>query len=326
MSKEKINDTQSGLGYLLRIGTTHLCNCDCMFCHPPRGKAPGTISTEQMLRIVKTISDNYQLKTIHFTGGEPLLRSDIIELVNGCREITDGQIEMAMTTNGQLLYDKIEPLVNAGLSRINFSLHSINQNKYKQLTNTNCDVEKIKKTVSKAKSSGLKVKVNSIVIRGLNDMDMGEIASFCFSEGVIPRFLELGLYGPVAEWFSKEDHVSHDEILNKMQELYGPFTMDKMRRGNGPCRYYSNSSGQVFGIINNQSSNLCVGCDRFRLSSTGLLKACDFPFIDLKQYLDSDELLEKEILRLQQLLQTKGKDYIGKKTRKMDYNFRWNLD
>lgn len=77
--------------------------------------------------------------------------------------------------------------------------------------------------------------------------------------------------------------------------------------------------------MHNQSSNLCVGCDRFRLSSTGLLKACDFPPIDLKQFIHSKDLLESEILKVRDILKTKGKDYIGKKTRSMDYNFRWNL-
>ena len=79
MEKEKINDTQSGLGYLLRIGATDLCNNDCIFCHPPKIKAKNALTTEQLLEIAQVIYDNYKLKTIHFTGGEPLLRRDIVE-------------------------------------------------------------------------------------------------------------------------------------------------------------------------------------------------------------------------------------------------------
>lgn len=323
---EKINDTQSGLGYLLRIGTTDLCNNDCIFCHPPKVKTHDALSTEQLLRIVKVIYDNYKLKTIHFTGGEPLLRKDIVDLVKGCQEITGGEIEMAMTTNAKILLDKIDDLAAAGLKRINISLHSLNTEKYQKLTNTKGElVENVKKAISKAKALGLKIKANCIVIRGLTDMDMGEIATYCWNEGIIPRFLELGLYGPVSEWFSKEQQVPHDEILENMQKLYGPFKLDTTRRGNGPTKYYINDKGQLFGIVHNQSSNLCVGCDRFRVSSTGLLKACDFPPIDLKKYIHSNELLESEILKVRDILKTKGKDYIGKKTRKMDYNFRWNL-
>lgn len=322
---KKINDTQSGLGYLLRIAAIHLCNCDCIFCHPPKGIAERALTTPQLLKIIKTINDNYQLKTIHFTGGDPLLRTDIVDLVEGCKEITGGLIEMAMTTNGLLLSNCVNELAKAGLSRINFSLHSLDPVKYQKLTNRPGDIKALQETIKKAKLLGLKVKVNSIVIRGINDMDMGTIASYCFNEGIIPRFLELGLYGPVSNWFSKNDHVSHDEILKNMQELFGSFELDTSRRGNGPTKYYVNSKKQLFGIINNQSSNLCVGCDRFRLSSTGLLKACDFPYIDLKEFLHSNDLLESEILKLRDILKTKGKDYIGKKTRKMDYNFRWNL-
>ena len=322
---EKINDTQSGLGYLLRIGTTDLCNSDCIFCHPPKIKSPDALTTEQLLDIVKVIYDNYKLKTIHFTGGDPLLRQDIVELVKGCNDITGGEIEMAMTTNAKLLKEKIEGLAEAGLSRLNISLHSLNPEKYQKLTNTNGDVNVVLEAIKKAQALGLKVKVNSIVIRGLTDCDMEQMATYCFNNGIIPRFLELGLYGPVSKWFSKEDHVPHDEILENMQQLFGPFKLDPTRRGNGPTKYYVNEKGQLFGIVNNQSSNLCVGCDRFRLSSTGLLKVCDFKPIDLKEYINSKDLLEKEILKLRDVLKTKGNDYIGKKTRKMDYDFRWNL-
>ena len=313
MEKEKINDTQLGLGYLLRIGATDLCNNDCIFCHPPKVKAKNVLTTEQILEIAQIIYDNYKLKTIHFTGGEPLLRRDIVDLVKGCQKITNGEIEMAMTTNAQLLPEKIEALADAGIKRLNVSLHSINPEKYQQLGMT------------KARDLGIKVKANCIVIKGITDTDMGEITSYCWNEGIIPRFLELGLYGPVAEWFTKDQQMPHDEILAKMNDLYGPFKLDPTRRGNGPTKYYVNDKGQLFGIVHNQSSNLCVGCDRFRLSSTGLLKACDFPPIDLKEFIDSREELESELLKVRDILKTKGKDYIGKKTRSMDYNFRWNL-
>ena len=326
MEKEKINDTQSGLGYLLRIGATDLCNNDCIFCHPPKVKAKNVLTTEQLLEIAQIIYDNYKLKTIHFTGGEPLLRRDIVDLVKGCQKITNGEIEMAMTTNAQLLPEKIEALADAGIKRLNVSLHSINPEKYQQLTNSKGElVEKVKLGMTKARDLGIKVKANCIVIKGITDTDMGEITSYCWNEGIIPRFLELGLYGPVAEWFTKDQQMPHDEILAKMNDLYVPFKLDPTRRGNGPTKYYINEKGQLFGIVHKQSSNLCVGCDRFRLSSTGLLKACDFPPIDLKEFIDSREELESELLKVRDILKTKGKDYIGKKTRSMDYNFRWNL-
>ncbi|HBC84162.1 MAG TPA: hypothetical protein DCZ30_01550 [Clostridiales bacterium] len=168
MEKEKINDTQSGLGYLLRIGATDLCNNDCIFCHPPKVKAKNALTTEQLLEIVQIIYNNYKLKTIHFTGGEPLLRRDIVDLVKGCQKITNGEIEMAMTTNAQLLPDKIEALADAGIKRLNVSLHSINTEKYQQLTNSKGElVEKVKLAMTKARDLGIKVKANCIVIKGI---------------------------------------------------------------------------------------------------------------------------------------------------------------
>lgn len=106
------------------------------FCHPPKVKALNALTTEQLLEIAQVIYDNYKLKTIHFTGGEPLLRKDIVDLVKGCQKITGGEVEMAMTTNAQLLSDKIDDLANAGLKRLNVSLHSINPEKYHKLTNS----------------------------------------------------------------------------------------------------------------------------------------------------------------------------------------------
>ena len=134
-TKEKINDTQSGLGYLLRIAATHLCNCHCIFCRPPTDQTKNALTTPQLLDVVKVISDNYQLKTVHFTGGDPLLRKDIVDLVEGCKENTGGLIEMAMTTNGILLPNYIDELARAGLSRINFSFHSLDPIKYQKICN-----------------------------------------------------------------------------------------------------------------------------------------------------------------------------------------------
>ena len=142
--------------------------------------------------------------------------------------------------------------------------------------------------------------------------------------GIIPRFLELGIYGPVAQWFTAADQVPHEEILCSLQARFGPFDRDFTHRGNGPSKYYRNEAGQIFGILDNQSDKLCRGCDRFRMSANGYIKVCNFPPIDLRPYMDSDEKIREQLLILGDVLHSRGQDYIGKRLHRNDYNFRWN--
>ena len=127
MIKEKVNLTQSKRGYLLRISVSDVCNYDCMFCHPPKNEDKNVLSHDDLMRIVTEVNKIYKLKTIHFTGGEPLMRSDLIKTIEGCRAIVDSDVDIAITTNGALISGKVNDLASAGLTRMNVSLHSLKQ-------------------------------------------------------------------------------------------------------------------------------------------------------------------------------------------------------
>ena len=320
---EKINNTQSGRGYLLRVSASDICNFDCQFCHPGINESVNRLTDDEFLKVFKAINDKYKLKTLHFTGGEPLMRKDFPELVKKCREIAGPELDIAMTSNAALLDKNLDRLVEAGLSRINISLHSIDKDKYQWFTNSKVLPENIMKVAIKAKEKGLKVKINSVVIRNFNDADVCKIAEFCFNEGIIIRFLELGLYGPVLQWFSEKDQVPHKEILEKIEAKFGKFERDYTIRGNGPAKYYKNND-YVFGILDNQSDKKCRGCDRFRMSANGYIKVCNFQPIDLRPYINNEEELDEQISKLGEWLDSRGKDYIGKRLHLNDYNFRWN--
>jgi len=253
-----------------------------------------------------------------------LLRKDLDFVIAECRKIADPNVEIAMTTNGALLQGKIDKFVRAGLSRVNISLHTLDQARYEMITGTGLAVNKVKNVIEEACKSGLIVKTNSVIIRGCNDIDLKDIMDFSFSCGALPRFLELGLYGPVSNWFKSENVMMRDELIKRIEKIYGPITQDNTVRGNGPTKYYFTSDGKVLGIVDHQSNKLCIGCDRFRLSSNGKIRVCNFEAMDLKQFIASDEHLENAIDLLGNQLASRGMDYINKRIHKIDYNFRWN--
>lgn len=321
---EKINNTQSGKGYLFRVSASEICNYDCRFCHPSTTESVLRLSDDEFLRIFSVINSIYKLKTLHFTGGEPLTRKTLPYVIRECRKMAGDDLDIAITTNASLLLNLIPDLKDAGLSRMNISLHSIDTAKYQSFTGSSTDVETILSTIREAKKVGFGVKINSVVIRDFNDMDVCKLAEWCFSENIIPRFLELGIYGPVSKWFSAKDQVSHEEIVRILTRNFGSFNRDYTSRGNGPSKYYINSQGNIFGILDNQSDKLCRGCDRFRMSANGYIKVCNFPPIDLREHMDSIEEIKDAFLQLGHVLDSRGNDYIGKRLHRNDYYFRWN--
>lgn len=117
MDSEKINKTQSGMGYLFRVSASDICNYDCQFCHPSTNENVTKLTDEEFLKVFKAMNGLYKLKTLHFTGGEPLMRKTLPEVIRQCRMIAGDELDIAMTTNAALLETKLDELVKAGLSR-----------------------------------------------------------------------------------------------------------------------------------------------------------------------------------------------------------------
>ena len=137
----KINQTQSGRGYLFRVSVSDMCNYDCLFCRPQNHEPVDILTNEEFLNIFNIVNDLYHLKTLHFTGGEPLLRKDLTGLIDGCRKIAGNDLDIALTTNGSLLAQRSKELVSAKLSRVNVSIHSLNPAKYQKFTGTQVDID-----------------------------------------------------------------------------------------------------------------------------------------------------------------------------------------
>lgn len=279
----------------LRISVTDLCNLRCQYCMPEDGvcklEHEDVLTTEEFYEIAKAFVE-LGVKKIRITGGEPLVKNGIVELVEKIASLD--LKELAMTTNGLLLPKYAEDLKKAGLDRVNVSLDTLDAKKYSEITRGG-DLFEVLKGIDEAKRVGLTpIKINSVLI---GDFNIDEIENFVYitkEEDIDVRFIELMPIGQASNWAS-EKFVSNNMILNTVPELERTQAVDS----SSPAVYYKfpDGKGRV-GIINPISCKFCDACNRVRLTSRGKLKLClhSDDEIDLKEVIRSGGDL-KEIIR-----------------------------
>lgn len=256
----------------IRISVTDLCNLRCFYCMPEEGickKGHGEVLRyEEIVRVVEE-GVNLGIKKIRITGGEPLVRLNIEELIYKINEI-DGIEDISMTTNGLLLKDKVKSLKEAGLKRVNISLDSLRSDKYSEITRGG-DLNRVLQAINLCLEEGLKpVKINNVLLKGIND---DEIEEFALLTKVLPisvRFIELMPIGQAANWF-KDHYMPLDEAVEKLPGL----VPNKEDKGSGPAKNYKfpGALGTV-GFIGALSHNFCSSCNRIRLTADGKIKPC----------------------------------------------------
>lgn len=253
---------------------------------------------EEMIRILRIIVHT-GVRKIRLTGGEPLVRRDIVELVrmiSSIREIED----LSMTTNGALLARYAEALAGAGLDRVNVSLDSLKPEKYAEITRGGC-LSSVLKGVEEALKGGLSpIKINMVPIRGLNDDEVGDFAQLTFHYPYQVRFIEFMPLAGAEIWHAGKI-VHADEIKSRLEKIR-PLIPVKMKKS-GPARYFSfEGAVGVIGFISPISNHFCRDCNRLRLTADGKLRPCLFSEteIDLKPALRSNAP-DSEIRRLIEL-------------------------
>lgn len=300
----------------VRISLTEKCNLRCIYCMP-KGYVPSNeveITREEVNKIVSALA-TIGIKKVRFTGGEPLVRNDIIDIINDTKNV-NGIKDIAITTNGVLLEDKIMKLKEAGLTRINISLDSLKKDTFKNITGGN--VDGILKSIKKAMELGIFVKLNMLPIKGHND---GEIIDFINLTKDLPidvRFIELMPMGPAKDFKGIES----DDIKSIIENLKEGYT-EIPNEGTGPATLYkiNDYSGRV-GFISPISHSFCHLCNRIRITSDRKLKTClhNKGELDLAPYLNNqDELisaLRDGILRKYEK-HTLNKDKISNSGREM---------
>lgn len=281
----------------LRLSVTDRCNLRCQYCMPEEGveklNREDILSYEEISKIVEVMS-GMGVDKIRITGGEPLVRPGIEELIK-MLNAHDQVREIVMTTNGTLLADKAEALKKAGLKRVNISLDTLDPDKFKFMTRGG-NLEDVLAGIEAAKRVGLTpLKINVVLINGFNDDEIEKFVMMTKDDSIDVRFIELMPIGEVANW-SKSHFISNQMVLERMPELKATTRQDP----SSPANYYKlpDAKGRV-GLISPISCKFCDMCNRVRITSDGFLKQClhGHEELALRPLLKSVQLLEHTLKR-----------------------------
>lgn len=267
----------------MRISLTELCNLRCRYCMPEEGVCKKTheemLTQEEIITAVK-VASRLGVTKIRLTGGEPLVKKDIVQLVSRIKEV-DGIEEVCITTNASLLPLYAKDLKKAGLDRINISLDTLNPEKFKYITR----VGELKDTlagIDAAINTGFKkIKINSVLIGGFNDDEIVDLANLTLKQTTDVRFIELMPMYDSGD-FGKDAFIPSVIVIEKIKEAYkGKFASDddvikevERTKGGVARTYRINGAMADVGLISAVSNHFCSECNRIRLTADGKLKPC----------------------------------------------------
>ncbi|MEG0857038.1 MAG: GTP 3',8-cyclase MoaA [Terrisporobacter sp.] len=269
----------------LRISVTENCNLKCIYCIDENTIVNSSndklLSDDEICKIARECA-HLGIRKIRITGGEPLVRKNIENLVGKLNSI-DGIEEMYITTNGVLLHDKLETFKSNGLSGVNISLDSLDRDRFKKLTRFD-KLRDVLSSIDKALELGLKVKINTVIVDDINKDEIIDFVNLSKYKNLQIRFIELM---PIGEG-KKHKGTSNEEILNIIKENFENIQVENRNERSGPASYIKidNFKGKV-GFISPMSSCFCEDCNRIRLTSQGFLKKClHYNYgVDLKKHL-----------------------------------------
>lgn len=280
-----------------RISVTDRCNFRCQYCMPEEGldwlKREELLSFEEITRITKILVENYGINSVRLTGGEPTLRANLSDLISMLSKLP---IEIALTTNGISLDKNAHNFRSAGLHRVNISIDSLKAERFEEITLRD-DMKKVITGIEASIEAGLSpVKINVVVMRGINDDEIIEFAKFGRERGVIVRFIEFMPLDADEKW-STLSVVSLEEIFSTINSVY---PLEVVKRSNAPASRFRYVDGQgEIGIVASVTQKFCDTCDRIRITADGQFRNCLFSNeeFDLKEALRS-ESSDKEICEL----------------------------
>lgn len=274
----------------LRISVTDRCNLRCMYCMPQGNDKwfdrSDILTYEEIERLVR-IFVKLGIERVRITGGEPLLRADIEKLVAKLAKL-EGLKSISMTTNGLLFSQKAKQLKDAGLTSVNISLDTFRPNVFKEISGTE-GLEKVLKSIKDANKIGLKVKVNTVIIRGQNDDEILDFARFARDTGNLVRFIEFMPLDGTGIW-KRDLVVTKKEIMNTISENMRIELQPSSQNNSEPASIYQFNDGVgMLGFIPSITEPFCGNCDRVRITSDGRFLTCLFenPGNDIKNLMRS---------------------------------------
>jgi len=263
-----------------RISLTDRCNLSCVYCMPQEGlqweSRADQLSVDEIVRVVETASQG-GVKRIRLTGGEPLIHPNIVEVVRRIASIKEIE-EVSLTTNAMLLDTLAQPLADAGLTRVNISLDTLNENKYRRITRHGSFDRVWRGILAADKAHLTPLKLNTVVVRGLNFDELIPLASLTLQHAWHIRFIEIMPIGNTQDW--GEGFTAPQDRYVSMQEMRAALSILDLQpatapTGNGPARTFCipNALGTV-GFISPLGEHFCSNCNRLRLTSDGRLRSC----------------------------------------------------
>lgn len=255
----------------MRVSLTDKCNFACTYCVTQDFK--NSVESERLenISLIKSIiqlNDVLELDAIRITGGEPTLYKGLVELVE---EISKLGMPIKLTTNGFLLDKLAEPLQKAGLTSVNISLDALDQSSFYKITRRD-SLSQVLKGINSAIKAGLEVKINSVILKGINEDQVLPLFEYSKKNGISIRYLELMRMGHFFSSGFDDYFFSQESILKIISEKYR--LKDLARDASATTHYWKTSDGFKFGIIANESTPFCNDCDRLRLDSKGNIYGC----------------------------------------------------
>jgi cyclic pyranopterin phosphate synthase len=308
-----VDPFQRSITYL-RISLTDRCNLRCVYCMPEAGikfvPRHEILTLEEIARVVR-IAGGMGLRRVRLTGGEPLVRSGITQLVRWIAE-TPGIEDISLTTNGMVLAAYAEELARAGLNRVNVSLDTLRPDRFREITRHG-DLAAVHEGIAAARDAGLSpIKINVVVMREVNDDEVTDIARTTLEEDWEVRFIELMPFMDEQETCIKDTSlvlgfVPTQEVRRQVEAALGPLEPAATKTGGGPAQYFRlpGAKGLIGFISPLTEHQFCANCNRMRLTAEGQIRPCLLTDheVDLKETLRSggsdDDLRARILLALE---------------------------
>ncbi len=260
----------------LRVSVTDRCDFRCVYCmseHMVFLPKKDLLTLEELDRIC-SIFIKLGVRKVRLTGGEPLVRRGILDFIQGLSRHLDDDVldEMTITTNGSQLAKKAHDLFRAGIRRINVSLDTLDPTKFKQITRWG-RLEQVLEGIKEAQEAGLKIKINTVALKGFNEDELFSLTEWCHDNGFDLTFIEVMPMGDIGNENRLGQYWSLEDLREKLSTRYT--LRDLAERTGGPARYVQiEQTGQKIGFITPLSHNFCESCNRVRLTCTGELFMC----------------------------------------------------
>ncbi len=261
----------------LRVSLTDRCTLRCSYCMPAEGldwtPREDLLTDDELVRLVR-IAVGLGVREVRLTGGEPLLRPNLPDLVSRMRAACP-DLRMSLTTNGLRLAELAPALVAAGLQRVNVSLDTLQPDRFRTLTRRDGLDDVLAGLAAAAAAGFAPVKVNTVLVRGSNDDEAPDLLSFCLDRGYQLRFIEFMPLDAGHTW-TRPDLVTAEEILARLGERW-TLTPTREQRGSAPAETWLVDGGpDTVGVIGSVTRPFCGSCDRVRLTADGQLRNCLF--------------------------------------------------